>query len=348
MLGIAARAGFGDRASLGQIALVGDAGDAHGPGNRECKERGQGGQYDRSLPFEEASEQLPQSIVVRADEPARGEASELLRHFASGRVPFSLAPSHRLLRDRDQVARRLGAERQERGGRFDANARENFFIRVLRVRGPAADEVIHHRAKRVDVRAPVDAFPLRLLGGHVGRSSDDDARRRHVRGRLLVLVRSWHRFVLIDVFCEAPVDDDRLAEGTDKDVGRFQIAMQDADAVRVGHRLGHVHENWKEGETVLQIRRLHERSRECVTLDELQRVECLAIGPSSRVVQGHDVRVGELRGDADLAPEASGRGGSVAPELLQRHETIEPDVARAQNAADSAPRDLFPDLVALR
>jgi hypothetical protein len=97
------------------------------------------------------------------------------------------------------------------------------------------------------------------------------------------------------VLGEAPVDDDGLAELADEDVGGLEVAVDDALAVGVGDRLG-------DGEHVGQERRgvrgglaPADEVGEGAPGDELHRVEGLAVGPASGLVDGDDRGVLEAR-----------------------------------------------------
>ena len=53
------------------------------------------------------------------------------------------------------------------------------------------------------------------------------------RGRIAVVTAARAQ-----ILGQAPVDDDRLAEGADQDVARLEVAVDDALVVRVRDRLG--------------------------------------------------------------------------------------------------------------
>src|SRR5262249_24213433 len=62
--------------------------------------------------------------------------------------------------------------------------------------------------------------------------------------------------------------------------------------------------------------------------------------PFVEVVEGHDARVLEARGDVGLALEAGARLGGAGEELLERDPAPEAAVARRQDPADAAAPDL--------
>jgi len=108
------------------------------------------------------------------------------------------------------------------------------------MRPPTRQQLVENRADRVDVRALIEILAHRLLGRHVDRRAEDLARLRE---------RQWHRRHPVraivglglgtrEIFGEPPVDDDGLAEVTDEDIRRLEIAVDDLFAVRVRHRIG--------------------------------------------------------------------------------------------------------------
>ena len=75
------------------------------------------------------------------------------------------------------------------------------------------------------------------------RAACTSACRAPCRSRVVVAVGRHHRVgwrppSARQILGQAPVDQDRLAEAADQHVGRLQVAVDDALAVRVGHRLG--------------------------------------------------------------------------------------------------------------
>src|SRR5215213_4336702 len=91
-------------------------------------------------------------------------------------------------------------------------------------RQPANQHLIHDDAERVDVRPRVDVYPRRfsLLRTHVRRSSNWNTGGSHVC--LLSEVKT-------ECFCYPEVNDLGLrfsVELCNKDVGRFQIAVNDS------------------------------------------------------------------------------------------------------------------------
>ena len=111
---------------------------------------------------------------------------------------------------------------------------------------------------------PIDLAP-RLLRGHIGRRPQDRpdlrARPRRVadRGDRRLPLRGSSPFVprLVghpaprEDLGQAPVDHLDLAERADHDVGRLQVAVDDASGVRIGHRLTDLLEHREEPPALL-------------------------------------------------------------------------------------------------
>ncbi len=113
-------------------------------------------------------------------------------------------------------------------------------------------------------------------------------------------------------FGDAPVHDHHLAEAADHDVGRLDVAVE--DAARVGER-ERVQDAQRRSRPAAQrvaavvvgvagaepVEDVGER----LALDVLHHEEVAALLVDAHVVDGHDVGVLELPDDADLLDEAS-------------------------------------------
>jgi hypothetical protein len=90
---------------------------------------------------------------------------------------------------------------------------------------PAGQQLVQHRPQAVHVRRrrQLLASAGRLLRRHVRRRADDGPRLRLARAST-------------DALGQAEVGDVRLAVFVEQDVGRLQVAVQDAALVRVVHR----------------------------------------------------------------------------------------------------------------
>jgi hypothetical protein len=124
------------------------------------------------------------------------------------------------------------------------------------VRRATAQQLVKHRADRVDVGARVDLLAARLLRRHVGRRAEHRALRgRHRIGRFRQ--STVERGLLgAHPLREPPVDDDGLAERAEQHVAGLQIAMDNATCVRVGHRFGDGEDPRDERESRFERRRI--------------------------------------------------------------------------------------------
>ena len=116
----------------------------------------------------------------------------------------------------DALDRRDRAPARCVDGGVDASGlvlRDEIRERLRLERPPAREELVEHQAERVDVAPHRDLAARELLGRHVGRRAGADV--LHVaHGR------------------QAEVHDADLAGAVEHDVGRLQVAMQDAALVR--------------------------------------------------------------------------------------------------------------------
>ena len=117
-----------------------------------------------------------------------------------------------------------GVERQ-RLGRLVQLAIERLHVVAAGERRPPRDHLVEEAGERVDVAARVDVAPRDLLGRHVERRADDLAGARQLLGAGDG-----------GDFRQPEVDQLRrlahLAIGSEDDVGRLEIAMDDAGGVR--------------------------------------------------------------------------------------------------------------------
>ena len=98
---------------------------------------------------------------------------------------------------------------------------------------PPGQHLEEHAAERPDVRPLVDRLTARLLGTHVGGGTEDDARRRvpspDIVGEFASVSRR-HGVAPSTAFARPKSSTFDDAVGGDLDVGRLQIAMDDARA----------------------------------------------------------------------------------------------------------------------
>ena len=139
-------------------------------------------------------------------------------------VAFGLLFLQALQTDRLQV---LIDYRVDLGGRNWLLA-NNLFERVHDTGGqerwPAGQQMVQRRTQRVDIGQRACFVALGLFG-------------RHEAGRAQDLAGSGQSAVVISVFGQTEVGDFRLARRIDQHVGRFQVAMHRATAVRISHTL---------------------------------------------------------------------------------------------------------------
>src|SRR5437762_2482257 len=83
------------------------------------------------------------------------------------------------------------------------------------------EELIEHDAGREDVRAPIDRLALDLFRRHVGRGSDHGAGAR----RLALLA------LRLGDAGDAEIGQFGVAAGIDQDIGRLDVAVDDARLV---------------------------------------------------------------------------------------------------------------------
>lgn len=105
-----------------------------------------------------------------------------------------------------------------------------------RGKGPAAGgQLIENRAEGEDVAAMVDVATEGLLGGHVLQRSYDRSFRGVDLGRVVRLYRRGR-----SEFCKAEIENFHVAAPGDHDVGRLDVAVGDARAVRFSQSVGDV------------------------------------------------------------------------------------------------------------
>jgi hypothetical protein len=237
---------------------------------------------------------------------------------------------HGLLPDRDEVARRAGGPI-----RFllEDGVEELRGRRAVEGRG-AGEEEEERRAERVDVGALVErgrAGALGLLGRHVGRRPEHDARLREPFGA--------------GVAREAEVEEDRHAVGREDHVVGLQVAVEDPVPVDLLDREGEVAHDL--GGAAWLERLLAHGLSERLALDEIgDEVVAAVLGAVERV-DHDDRRMPYAREEARLAPEAlelAGRG-AVVEDQLEREPARGLGMADLVDDAHAAAAELADDLV---
>ena len=171
-----------------------------------------------------------------------------------------------------------------------------------------------------------------LLGGHVRRRPHD----RAAGGQFAVARQKLGQPEVADV---------RLAALVEQDVGRLQVAVQDAPLVRVVHRLGHGRDHPHGGPGIGgEVRQPLGEAR---AGDQLHReVAPLLVPPD--LEDRHDVRVVEPRHGLGLVlepPEIVLGGQQAGLEHLQGDGSVEADLARLVDDPHAAPAEHAAQLV---
>ena len=299
----------------------------------------------------EPAEPLARRVVVRGDQLALEEAIEIAGELARVLVALVRVVGERLVDDRGEVRRDPVDLADQRLG-LTVDGRAHHLVGGLRVvRRLAQQQVVERRAERVDIRALVRGRAAQLLRRHeAGRAVDHAGAgldrvgvvgpRRDQRDRADLGLGLAHHLR------EAPVDHDGLAELADEDVRRLDVAVDDAALVRVRDRVRRRDDVGDQAEPLGERGGLPDDGLERLPLDLAHHVERRMAGPGAGVVDRHDRRMLEARGDPDLALEAGERVGVDRERLLERDDATEHGILRLDDAAHTAARDLEAELVA--
>ena len=208
--------------------------------------------------------------------------------------------------------------------------------------GLAGQDGVERRPEAVDVagRAGGVRPPVGLLRAHVRRGADRGPDHRLARRPV---DRPQGRGGLVegevvgdgpDELGQAPIDDERLAEGAQEDVRRLQVAVQDAPVVRVGDRVADVDESAEqvaEGERPRggvardgPVVEAFDGPLEALAADEPHGVERAAAVGHPQAVDRDDARVLEPGGDLGLEQES---GPALRAVRLLRQDLLERDLA---------------------
>ena len=222
-----------------------------------------------------------------------------------------------------------------------------------RKRRLSRENLVENRAETVDVRAAVDQVEpaLGLLGGHVGRRTDDVAL-DGLRGlRRQTLTFETHPPVFVRVaehLGHAPVEHQHLAEIAQEDVFPFEVAMNHAARMRIGNRVA---DRDKRAEQRDQAEGLFFACpprpmvisrclNECPPAHEAHAVERRARPRGGdKFIDWHDPRMLELAGDLRLLKKPAAHPAvleQLRPKRLQCHFPVELLVARPPDLADAA------------
>ena len=160
-----------------------------------------------------------------------------------------------------------------------------------------------------------------------------------------------------EVFRQPPIHDQHFTKGADHDVLRLQVAVHDALRVRERHGVADLLEDRQQGAERILLDRLlpaianpAQHIVQGRALDELHRVENLALVIDAQFVNGDDIRVLQLARELGLVDETQHvlAGKLVAGfHHLHGHGAANPQVARLEDHAHPAPVDRGDHLVFL-
>ena len=184
----------------------------------------------------------------------------------------------------------------------------------------AAEALIERQGEGVDVGRGSGTQAVGLLGRHVGEGADHGAGRRQ-----RPLPRDPG---------DPEVDELRLVTGTDQDVLRLHVAVDDAGAVGMRQRRGRVRPDVRDQ----AVRELSAASHDTqgLALDQLGDQEGpLPVG--GELIEGRDVAVGEPGDRLRLARHP--RSAVLAVDHLDRHRALQPLVPGTVDRAEAAASD---------
>ena len=208
----------------------------------------------------------------------------------------------------------------------------------------AREPLEQRRAERVDVRGRADHARIAdLLGRHVTRRPEQRAGLRGVGAARDVAAEGIGLVAAVDAR-DAPVEHVDLAEVTDHDVRRLEIAVHDVMLVRELDGAAHVDERAQQALARPRALRLRQRHAG----EPLHREERQAPRVATDLVYGHDRRVLQARLDLRLAQEPRDRVGRrrLAAHPLDRDVAADLVVMAEHDLAHAADAELLAQLVA--
>ena len=244
------------------------------------------------------------------------------RLITAGRIALHRRQCDRLQRLRD---RRVDLDRQPR--RAGTNPIDHHPI-VAVVRRATAQELVQDHAERIHIGPRIDwQRRVKLLGGHVGERADEMAACR-VAG------------------AQAEIEDARRQLCIEHDVRRLEVAMLQAERVRVVHGVADIEQD--PGPLCVFERRTHAAQLEPV--DELHDdhgwlpVEAALVDLDNAAIGEEGERAGFAQKPVDARLPAA---AAVPTDDFARHDPVEPEVSQLEDLAHPAGPDALDGLKAV-
>ncbi len=199
-------------------------------------------------------------------------------------------------------------------------------------RRSAGQKVVEDRPQAVDVGRCRDRPAVCLLGCHVGRRAEHGAGSREAAA-------------LVDPLGQTEVCNQRAAVGVDQDIGRLQVAVDDASPVSVIDGASDVGQQTDRSAGVGA--KPGKLGSEAAAGEKSHAEVRLSEAPTD-FVDRNDLRMLKLRYGLSLGPESAdfGLGGEPAGEdHFQGHDPVETDLSRPIHHTHATPRDFLDQLV---
>ncbi len=260
--------------------------------------------------------------------------AQILGHGLGTGVALPWVLFQALQADHLQVARHAGVEFPRRRGRLFLDLRQRVDHAVAGEGGLAGQKRVEDRSQSIDVGGGGDrpAAADGLLGRHVSWGAQDDSAGGHLGVRL-------------DPLGQSEVGDLAVALGVDQDVGRLEVAVENAPHVGVMYRLGHLGEQGGRGRWVIFVGR--QPLGQAAAADELHGEVFLSVILTDLVdrydtgmVQQCD-RLGLVLEPAELIVA----GENAGPDHLEGDGSVEADLAGLVHDPHAAAAQDFSDLV---
>ena len=303
---------------LGGIARVEDLRHRERSAHDRSDERDRCHAHRRTVPADEPTDALPGGVAMREHELAGGEPPQIRGELCGRRIALRRVGRHRARHDRREIRWHLRNHLGEWARRPCLHLLEELVERSPRVRRCAGEQVIEHRADRVDICTLVDPLAARLLRRHVRRRAHDRTDVGLARLGADPPVLQAVAIHLVESSREPPVDHHGLAVRAAQHVVRLEVAVDHPLAMGVRERVGDGEHVRDEREPRIEIRGLVDHHVERPTLDELHREERFAGRPPPDLVDRDDRGVLEVRRDQRLAREPQRRILRVDQHLLDR------------------------------